>query len=172
MLRAATDSAPLVAPLERAAAEVDLAIAEFVSMDDHVAVLLMPQRTGRAWLVVLAAVGLSLSLVGVYGLVSMASARMAKEIGIRRALGAEPGAVMWTLARRALWPVAIGLAGGSALAFGSGRYADRFMYGISGSDPGTIVLTGALLALAAVAAALVPIRRALRAGVVDALRME
>ena len=172
MVRSARETARLIPPIEAAAAGVGLAIAEVVPMDEQIATLLMPQRLGRGWLTLLAAAGLSLSVVGVYGLVSMAAARMEKEIGIRRALGASPGAVMRILARWVLWPVVVGMVGGSALALWWGGFADRFMYGISGSDPMTIVVTVVLLAMAVAGAALIPLRRALRMNVVDALRME
>ena len=172
MVRALSDPVSVIQPLRNSAAEVGLAMVETVTLEEQIGTLLMPQRMGRAWLIVLAAVGMSLSVVGVYGLVSVVGARIEKEIGIRWALGASPGDVVRILTRRTLWPVLMGIAGGSALAYWCGRFADRFMYGIGGSDPMTIVLTVALLGMAAVGAALMPMRRALRVNVVEALRVD
>lgn len=99
-------------------------------------------------------------------------ARGTKAIGVRVALGASQGTIVLATLRHLWLPVTCGLFTGSALAWWGGRLADRFMYGIRGSDSTTLGLTVLALIAAAAIAALVPARRALRINPVDALRAE
>ena len=172
ILRASNDRAAVIPFLRGAAEDAGLSLGDVTTFDEVIGTILMPQRLGRALLTFLGVLALMLSGVGIYGLVSCAVARTQKEIGVRRALGASATNVTQVIGKRILWPALGGLAGGSALAWWGWSFADRFMYGINGSDPTTIVLAVAVLTIVVFVAALVPTRQALRMSPVEALRAE
>ena len=71
-----------------------------------------------------------LASVGLYGVMAFVVVRRKKELGIRLALGAQPGSVIWLVMREVLLLLAIGLAVGIPAAFGAGRYISAQLYGI------------------------------------------
>jgi ABC-type antimicrobial peptide transport system permease subunit len=99
-------------------------------------------------------------------------ARRTKEMGVRMALGAKPGSVVWLVMKEVLILLAIGLAIGIPAAAALGRYVATQLYGIKASDPiigGATVIT---LLIVAGAAGLIPARRASRIDPILALRYE
>lgn len=118
------------------------------------------------------ALALGLAVIGLYGVISSNVARRRNEIGIRLALGAEQGRVL----RMVLGEVAIllvaGLALGLAVAIFSTRLLAGFLYGLEPNDPTTLVTACVVLAVAAVAAGLLPARRAANLDPMTALREE
>ncbi len=115
---------------------------------------------------------LLLAVVGVYGVKSYVVAQRTREIGIRMALGARPGDVLWLVLREGLVLIAIGVAIGLPLAALIGWASSRLLYEVSPIDPIVFVLGPLTLALAAVIAAWLPARRATRVTPVTALRSE
>jgi predicted permease len=113
-----------------------------------------------------------LAAVGLYGVMAFVVARRRKELGIRLALGAQPGVLIWLVMREVLLLLAIGLALGIPLAMLLGRYVSSQLYGIQGSDPTIAVWTMVFLAVISVAAGLIPARRASRIDPILALRTE
>ncbi len=113
-----------------------------------------------------------LASVGLYGVMAFVVARRRKELGIRLALGAQPGGVIWMVMREVLLLLAIGLAIGIPAAIALGQYVSSQLYGIQANDPWIAVATMAVLALVSVAAGLVPARRASRIDPILALRYE
>jgi ABC-type antimicrobial peptide transport system permease subunit len=99
-------------------------------------------------------------------------ARRKKELGIRLALGAQPGLLIWLVMREVLLLLAIGLAVGVPAAFALGRYVSSQLYGIQPHDPTIAVATLVLLTLVSAAAGLIPARRASRIDPILALRYE
>ncbi len=99
-------------------------------------------------------------------------ARRRKELGIRLALGAEPGSLIWLVMREVLLLLAIGLGLGIPAAIGLGRFVSNQLYGIQPNDPWMAVGTVGLLALVSAAAGLIPARRASRIDPILALRYE
>jgi predicted permease len=115
---------------------------------------------------------LLLAIVGIYGVVSYAVAQRTREMGIRMALGAQPAALVRLVVRHGLWMAAFGVvlgAGGARLA---GRYAEKMLYGVQAGDPVTYVGVSMLLAAVAVAASVLPARRAARVDPALALRAD
>jgi predicted permease len=119
-----------------------------------------------------AALALLLACVGLYGLMAYAVARRTNEIGIRLALGARRGRIVWLVLHETLWLTATGIAAGIPLALLAARYANSMLFGVVASDPLTITVTVATLMGVAALAAYIPARRALRVDPMVALRYE
>jgi predicted permease len=113
-----------------------------------------------------------LASVGLYGVMAFVVARRKKELGIRLALGAQPGFVVWLVMREVLLLLAIGLAVGVPAALGLGRYVASQLYGIDANDPAIAGTTVAVLTLVSAAAGLIPAMRASRIDPILALRYE
>jgi predicted permease len=113
-----------------------------------------------------------LAVIGLYGVMAYTVARRTREIGVRMALGAVPGDVIWLVMREVLVLVGSGLALGLVASWGLGRVVGSQLYGVTGSDPMTIAGACALLASVAALAGYIPARRATRVNPVLALRYE
>jgi predicted permease len=113
-----------------------------------------------------------LASIGLYGVMAFVVARRRKELGIRLALGAEPGGVIWLVMKEVLLLLAIGLAVGIPSALALGRFVSSQLYGIEGRDPWTAVATVILLAAVSAAAGMIPAHRASRIDPILALRYE
>jgi predicted permease len=118
------------------------------------------------------ALALLLAAIGLYGVVAYGTVRRMGEIGIRVALGARRGAVVWMVLRDALLLVAVGLAIGLPFAMAAARAVGSMLFGIRPVDPAAFLLTGTVLAVAGVAAALLPARRAATVDPARVLRHE
>ncbi|HEY9225405.1 MAG TPA: FtsX-like permease family protein, partial [Gemmatimonadaceae bacterium] len=119
-----------------------------------------------------AATALSLAVVGIYGVMSLAVAARTREIGIRIALGADHRRVQRLVVGEGLALVSVGAAIGIAGAIWSTRVLQNLLYDLKPSDPVTYVGILVLLASAAVLASWIPARRASRVDPVVALRSD
>jgi len=113
-----------------------------------------------------------LASVGLYGVMAFVVARRRKELGIRLALGADQGTVLWLVMREVLLLLGAGLAVGIPAAVGLGRFVSNQLYGIQPNDPWLGMATVALLAVVSLAAGSIPARRASRINPILALRYE
>ncbi|HEY7088438.1 MAG TPA: ABC transporter permease [Tepidisphaeraceae bacterium] len=113
-----------------------------------------------------------LASIGLYGVMAFVVARRRKELGIRLALGAQPGLVIWLVMREVLILLVIGLAVGIPSAVLLGKYVSSVLYGIQPNDPWMAGSTIVLLSLVSAAAGLIPARRASRIDPILALRYE
>ena len=113
-----------------------------------------------------------LASVGLYGVMAFVVARRRKELGIRLALGAQPGLVIWLVMREVLLLLAIGLAVGIPAAMALGGYVSSQLYGIEPRDPWIAGSTVIVLSLVSAAAGLIPAHRASRIDPILALRHE
>jgi predicted permease len=113
-----------------------------------------------------------LASVGLYGVMAFVVARRKKELGIRLALGAQRGLIVWSVMSEVLLLLAIGLAVGVPTAIGLGRFVAAQLYGIQPHDPWIAGATVLLLTLVSAAAGLIPAHRASRIDPILALRYE
>jgi putative ABC transport system permease protein len=118
------------------------------------------------------AVALTLAIVGVYGVVSYVVTQRTREIGIRVALGARRGQVLRLVLLGAMRPVLAGLAIGSVGAVFAARLLGTLLYNVKPGDPAVLAGIAAMLAVAAIAASLVPGARATRVDPITVLKTE
>ncbi|MCB1018484.1 MAG: ABC transporter permease, partial [Acidobacteria bacterium] len=121
-----------------------LASLRFRDLYDQVAESTMQQRLVAALSTAFAGLAVLLAVIGLYGVTAYAAARRRGEIGIRIALGAQPGSVVWLMLRDLAVALAVGTALGWAASLGLGGSIESLLYGVEPGDP-------ALLALAALA---------------------
>jgi predicted permease len=129
-------------------------------------------RVGAMQAGLLGLLGLALAVVGVYGVVSYGAAQRTREIGIRMALGAEPGDILRIILGQGVGLVVSGVVLGLAGAAAMTRLLKRFLLLVSATDPLTFTVVTLLLASAALWACYLPARRATRVQPVVALRHE
>jgi putative ABC transport system permease protein len=119
-----------------------------------------------------AAAALLLALVGIYGVLSFITTQRTQEIGIRMALGANRGQVMWMVLRQALVLALMGVAVGLPLAWFAGRFSQDELVQTSQHDPLAFIAAICILPLLAVAGTYLPARRAANINPVSALRSD
>ena len=151
--------------------EPDLAV-DVQSMTHATAFSLIPVQVAAAVLGFAGAVGLTLAVIGVFGLVAYAVSLRTREIGIRMALGAQHAALARFIAWEGLQPVAIGLALGLPAAIGASSLLRGILIGVGPADPVVLLLVAAILFASGVAAMLVPVRRAVSVDPAIVLRQE
>jgi putative ABC transport system permease protein len=171
-----TDGAPasVVPTLRQKVRELDagLALANVRTMEEWVSNSAAQPRLNAMLLGVFAGVALVIAAIGIYGVLAFSVNQRTREIGLRLALGAEPGSVLRLVVgegmKVGLIGVAAGLAGGVAL----GRVVASLVYGVPVRDPATFAAVGAVLTAVAAAACAIPARRASRVDPMEALRDE
>jgi predicted permease len=115
---------------------------------------------------------LLLALIGLYGIMSYSVARRTHEIGIRMALGAQPGNVRRMVMRETLLMVLIGLVVGLPVAVASTRVVSSMLFGLAPTDPTTIIVAILFLVGVSVMAGYLPARKASKLDPLLALRYE
>jgi putative ABC transport system permease protein len=154
------------------ATDANLPVADLRPMDGVVWSSVGPPRFNATLLVISGAVALVLALIGVYGVISYSVERRTHEIGIRRALGAQPRDVLRLVLRQAMTLVAIGVVLGLAGALALTRVLTTLLFGVLPTDPATFTSVALALAAVALAAGYIPGRRATLVDPTDALRAE
>jgi putative ABC transport system permease protein len=152
--------------------DAEMPLPEVRTMDERMAESVAPRRFQMTLVLLFAAAALLLASLGIYGVVSYSVGQRTSEMGIRMALGAQPGAISGMVLRQGMAPVAAGLAAGVAAAVAMGRLLGSLLFGVEAADPATIAGVTALLAAVAVLASWVPARRATRIDPAAALRGE
>jgi putative ABC transport system permease protein len=111
-----------------------------------------------------------LAAVGIYGVVAYFVTQRTSEIGLRMALGATPGRVLGLVVGQGMRPVLFGVVVGVGLAVGASRLLASLVFGIGTTDPVTFIIVPAVLGVVALAASVVPARRAIRVEPTKALQ--
>ncbi len=119
-----------------------------------------------------AVLALLIACVGLYGTMAYAVARRTSEIGIRMALGAQRGTVVWMVLREAFVLAAVGLAIGVPSALGASRFVESFLFEVKPNSPAALVFAVAILLSAVLLAGYAPARKASRIDPMTAVRHE
>jgi predicted permease len=164
----------VVGLLRRAVMDLDPTISIFGagSLTEQLGLVLFPARIAATVLSAFGILALILASTGIYAIMAYAVSRRTREIGIRMALGASAGQVVWVVLGRGALLLSIGAAIGIAVALAASRLFAPILYGVSSTDPATYSLALALMALVAFAACWFPARKAITVDPVRSLRTE
>jgi predicted permease len=149
-----------------------LPILWFRTLDDQVNRSLSTERLLAALSGGFGALALTLSLIGLYGVMSFVVTRRTREIGIRLALGATGASAIRLVLRDALVMIAAGVALALPCVAALGKLVQSQLFGVTATDPATIAAAAMVLAAGALAAAFIPAWRASNVSPTDALRLE
>ncbi|HKX28971.1 MAG TPA: FtsX-like permease family protein, partial [Blastocatellia bacterium] len=149
-----------------------LPVSNVKSMEEIIYDSVAPFRFNVFLLGLFAAIAMALTLVGVYGVMSYAVTQRTREIGIRMALGAQPGQVRLLVFRQGLILSSAGLFFGLAGSLGLMRLISGLLFGVSANDSATFLAVGAGLVFTTLAACYIPARKATRIDPIVALRRE
>jgi predicted permease len=152
--------------------DANLPIYAMRTMEEQISNSLSTERMIASLSTVFGFVATVLAIIGLYGVMSYSVAQRTREIGIRVALGAEQGKVIWMVMRDVLLLIAIGVGIGVPGALALTRVVKSQLYGLQAHDPWTLGLATGLLAMVACAAGYVPALRASRVDPMKALRYE
>lgn len=171
VVRGRGDPASTVAALRRTMRAVDpqQAIFDVMLLRDRIRDALGPSRLTMLLLIVFGTIGLALSAVGVYALVSYTVAQRTREIGLRVAVGARPIDILRLIVGQSLWLAASGVLSGIAISLLTARIVATVLYGTSATDWRVLGGVSVLLTCVVIAAALAPARRATRVDPVSTL---
>jgi predicted permease len=153
-------------------ASPELANSTFTTMDQIVEDSFGSQRLAAHLLEVFGGAALMLCVGGLYGLLAYVVTQRTREMGVRIALGAQRGNLLWLVMRQAGTMLLVGVAVGLGLALASGRLVRGFLYGVQAHDGWTLAGAALLLFLSGMLAAYLPARRAARVNPIEALRAD
>jgi putative ABC transport system permease protein len=168
------DPMNLVAPIRAELAQIDKnqPIHSFKSLDVALSGLLSEQRFTTQLLSSFGALSAVLAAIGVYGVMAYAVTQRTREIGVRMALGARAVDVLKVMLSQGLKLIAIGVVLGLVAAFALTRFMADLLFDVKPNDPATLVSIALLLIVVALAACLIPARRATRVDPIQVLRVE
>jgi len=149
-----------------------LALGDVKPMERVLAESVDPPRFVMLLMTAFAALALTLAAVGIYGILTFAVSHRQREIGIRLALGAEPGDMLRMVVREGLALTLLGCTIGVAVAFVAGRSLSGFLFSVKPWDPATMSGVIAVVVIVATCACVVPGRRAAAEDPASALRSE
>jgi putative ABC transport system permease protein len=168
-----TDMASTTAAVTRALGEINPAIAiRYQSVREQLAQSLTRERLMATLSGFFGGLAVLIATLGLYGVMSYVVARRRVEIGVRMALGADPGSVLRMIVREAGVLLAAGLVIGGVLSVFAARTAETFLFGLKPGDPVTLALAMASLASVTLMASWIPAMRAARVQPTVALREE
>jgi putative ABC transport system permease protein len=173
-VRTSQDPASVTSAIREQVFAIDkgLPLYNIATMDQLVSNSVAQPRLNLSLLVAFATLALALAAVGVYGVMAYAVTQRTQEFGIRMALGASPRDVLKQVFLEGGRLAALGLAIGIIAALTLTRLMASMLYGVKPSDPLSLAVAAALLALVALAACYIPARRATRVDPLVALRYE
>ncbi|HEV7991956.1 MAG TPA: ADOP family duplicated permease, partial [Gemmatimonadaceae bacterium] len=173
-LRTDRDPVALAASARAAVRDVDrdLVVNEVQPLDARVAQSIARPRFSVWLLTGFSALALILAAVGIYGVMAYTVAQRTRELGVRMALGADPGNVKRLVVRQGMRPALLGVGVGLLAALAASRLIASLLYGVSVVDPVTFVLVPLFLSGVALLATYLPARRATRVPPTVALQAE
>jgi len=157
---------------ETAALDPKIPMFDAKTFEEHIGLSLFLQRMAATILSIFGLLALSLTAVGVYGVMAYAVSQRTRELGIRISIGASRSDVLKLILGQGLTLSVVGLIGGLVTALVVTRFSAHLLYGVSSADPVTFTVIALLLLGVAVVSGYFPARRATRIDPVVALRME
>ena len=173
-LRTSGDPATALGMARREVQELDrlLPITNVFTFGEILRQSLWAPRMGASLLLVFGLLSLVLAVIGIYGVMSYSVSQRTRELGLRMALGADPGDLLKLVLRQAVTLAAIGIVVGLGLSFAGARLVSNLLFGVTARDPLIFALVPVLLGLAALVASARPALRAARVDPTVALRIE
>jgi putative ABC transport system permease protein len=153
-----------------ASLDKDLPVTDIATMDEVLRESTAQPRFRTTLIALFAAIALVLAATGIFGVISYSVQCRTNEIGIRVAMGASARTILKMVLRETMLLAVIGLAVGLPVAFVSSRVLGHLLFGISPTDPATLIVVSLTLAAVAVAAGYLPARRATQVDPLIALR--
>jgi len=174
VLRSSGDPALLAAPARAVIQGLDAnqPVARVRTMDEIMATAIASRRFHMLLVGIFAALAVTLAVVGLYAVVSFSVGERVHEMGLRLALGAQPGNLLTLVLREGLTLVGAGAAVGIIVALVLTRFLETLLFGVHARDLPTFVIAPALLFVVGVLGCLAPARRAMRTDPAIALRSE
>lgn len=154
------------------AVDKDLALTQTATLEDVVDRSTAEARFRTSLLAMFAGIALLLAALGIYGVLAYFVSQRSRELGIRLALGAKPGALFWMVVGQGIRPVVAGTALGLAGAVGVTRLMQSLLFGVTPVDPAAYGTAIAVLSAIAAAACAIPALRATQVDPLTALREE
>jgi len=173
-VRTATSTAAVARGIYSAVRALDpeLPVVEMRTQEEQIDSSLSTDRLFAKLAGLFGALGLTLACVGLFGIMAYNVSRRTGEIGVRMALGATHGGILWLVLKQSFSLVLVGLAAGCLLALASTRFIASVLYGVTPTNPVTLGMGMLLLFLVAMLAAWIPARRATKVDPMVALRYE
>lgn len=174
MIRTTGDPAALLPGVREAMRSINAGVPLYdeMTLEARAGQALGRLRFGAVLLGSFAVLGLVLTIVGIYGVLSYSVAQRTRELGIRQALGAGRGELISMVMRRAMTLASLGLAIGLGVAWGASRLLRGLVFGISPTDPATFAEIAVVVAAVCAVSSYLPARRAGRLDPVRALRTD
>ena len=157
---------------EATAVNKDLPPFNIRTMEQAISTSLAPRRFTMMLIGLFATLAVTLTAVGIYGVVSYSVSRQTREIGLRMALGAPRRAVLALVLRQGMTVVLVGTSVGLAGSLALTHLLANQLFGVSATDPATFAIVALVLMLVALTACYVPARRATQVDPMEALRCE
>jgi predicted permease len=173
-VRTSIDSAAAFTAIRRRIRELDAALPVYAmkTVENQLDETLSTERLIAVLSAAFGVLATMLAAIGLYGVMAFVVARRTKEIGLRMALGAPQGSVVWMVMREALLLLGIGLAVGVPCAYWLSHYVSSQLFGVQPTDINSLLLALAILAAVAAGAGFLPARRASSIDPIQALRYE
>jgi predicted permease len=173
-VRSALPQKQMVPEIRRMMASLDrdLPLEDLRTLDEQIRMNVQQDRIVLQLAAVFAVLATALAMLGLYGVMAHSVTRRTREIGIRMALGAEPGRIRGMVMRELLWILIAGLVTGVPAAMLLARYTETQLFGVKARDLMVVVSAVLALTVTAIAAGYLPARRASRVNPLEALRYE
>jgi len=173
-VRTSAGSGPVYTALRRKVQELDpaLPVYEMKTLENQLDETLGTERLTATLSAAFGALATLLAAVGLYGVMALVVVRRTREIGLRMALGARQGAVLWMVLKEALGLLGLGVALGIPCAYLLSRYMSPQLFGVAPTDVWTAAVAAVILAAATAGAGVLPARRASTVDPIQALRHE